>query len=382
MTRRLPDREALRWRTAAQALTGTRSRDVSGVLRAVFALPAQDQQAARLGVRARSDGLVEAAVRSACDVDRSAVRTWAMRGTLHMLSADDVGWVIDLLGPINIAAGRRRRLQLGLDDDLCERALGAIRLALGRGTSLTRGQLVDALAIQGVVIDRTTNAAAHLMAYGAARGLICCGPDRDDGSTYVLLEDWVGKRASLGRDESLAELARRYLCAHEPAELADFATWSGLPNADARRAFHLLRHEVAEVEVAGRSAWLLSREVGDDRSDDAGGVEMPALRLLGGFDAFLLGYRNRDLLLAPTFARRVNAGGGWIHPVLVVDGRVIATWRLVRAHDRVEVLVRPFAQLEPGLDRLLEVDARDVGRFLGRPVSLSIVHESIDQGRP
>jgi Winged helix DNA-binding domain len=350
----------------AQRLTGRRPREVAEVVRAVGGLQAQDTPASRLAVRPRSAGLDEAAVRRACNQDRSVVRTWAMRGTLHLVAAEDAGWLVALLGPVFAAADRRRRLQLGLDDRLCERALEALPAVLAGGP-LSRADLVRGLAAQGVRIDPDGQAPAHLVGYAAMRGLVCRGPDLDgDQASYVLLEDWLAPqdghpgRQVLDPDDALAELARRYLGGHGPAGPDDLAAWSGLPVGRARRAFELVAGELREVEGAGRRLWTVAGAV-TTRSRAAG----PVVRLLGRFDDYLLGWRDRDLVLDPRFARRVQAGG-WVHPALVVDGRVVGTWRAGRAGRRLGITVAPFTgRLPRGTGPALEAEAADLGRFLG-----------------
>ena len=154
-----------------------------------------------------------------------------MRGTLHMVAAEDAGWLVALLGPGFAAGNRRRRLQLGLDDRLCERAMEALPAVLAGGP-LSRGELVQALAAKGVRVDPGGQAPAHLVGYAAMRGLICRGPDLDgDEASYVLLEEWAGPGRALGPDEALAELARRYLAGHGPAAPEDLAAWSGLADS-------------------------------------------------------------------------------------------------------------------------------------------------------
>ena len=361
---RLGDDRLRRLRMRAQRLTGGRPREVAGVVRAVLGLQAQDTPASRLAVRPRSTGLDEAAVRRACNQDRPVVRTWAMRGTLHLVAAEDAGWLVALLGPVFAAAGRRRRLQLGLDDGLCERALEALPAVLAAGP-LSRDDLVRGLAAEGIKLDPSGQAPAHLVGYAALRGLVCRGPDLDgDQASYVLLEDWVGPGRAVGRaldpDDALAELARRYLAGHGPAGPADLAAWSGLPVGRARRAFELVGHELREVEGGGRRLWT---PAGAGTSRSRAGE--PVVRLLGRFDDYLLGWRDRDLVLDPRFARQIQAGG-WIHPALVVDGRVAGTWRARRAGGRLDVTAAPFSgRLPRGTRPALEAEAADLGRFLG-----------------
>jgi hypothetical protein len=372
MTRpaRLSDDRLRQLRMRAQRLTGRRPREVAEVVRAVGGLQAQDTPASRLALRPRSAGLDEAAVRRACNQDRSVVRTWAMRGTLHLVAAEDAGWLVALLGPVFAAADRRRRVQLGLDDGLCERALEALPAVLAGGP-LSRADLVSGLAAQGVRIDPGGQAPAHLVGYAAMRGLVCRGPDLDgDQASYVLLEDWLGARThrALDPDEALAELARRYLGGHGPAGPEDLAAWSGLPVGRARRAFELVAGELREVEGAGRRLWAPAGAPAA-QSRAAG----PVVRLVGRFDDYLLGWRDRDLVLDARFARRIQAGGGWIHPAVVVDGRVAGTWRARRAGGRLDITVAPFSgRLPRGTRPALEAEVDDLGRFLAVETRLDV----------
>jgi Winged helix DNA-binding domain len=375
MPRSLSEEQLRLLRLRAQRLSGERPRDVHEVVRAMGGIQAQDTPASRLAVRPRGAGLDAAAVRAACNRERSVVRTWAMRGTLHMVTAEDVRWLVALLGPGSAAANRRRRLQLGLDDDRCARGLRAIGKVLGAHGPLPRGELVSRLAAEGVELDPRSQAPAHLVAFAAMQGLVCRGPDLDgDEPTYVLLDDWVGDRRPLPDPEAaLAELTRRYLGAHGPAAPPDLAAWAGIAAGRARRGFELLAGELVEVAAAGAPAWTLGR-ARVPRPGRGG----PCVRLLFRFDDYLLGWRGRDLVLSPRFARRIQAGGGWIHPAVLVDGRVVGTWRLAaRAGDRLTVAVEPFEPLDGALPGL-EAEAADLGRFLGAAATLSVA----DPGEP
>jgi hypothetical protein len=353
----------------AQLLTGRRPRRVQEVVQALGGLQAQDTPASRLALRPRSTGLDEAAVRRACNQDRSVVRTWAMRGTLHLVAAEDAGWLVALLGPVFTAAGRRRRLQLGLDDGVCRRALAALPAVLAGGP-LSRAELVRRLALEGVRVDPRGQAPAHLVGYAALQGLICRGPDLDgDEASYVLLEDWVGSGPARDPEDALAELARRYLGGHGPAAPEDLAAWSGLPAGRARRAFELVAGELREVELAGRRLWAPAGASATRARPRSG---RPVVRLLGRFDDYLLGWRGRDLILDPRFARRIQAGGGWIHPAVVVDGRVAGSWRARRAAGRLDLTVAPFGRLPAGTRPALAAEAADLGRFLGVEATLGV----------
>jgi hypothetical protein len=243
-----------------------------------------------------------------------------------------------------------------LDDETCARALRAIRASLAGGGSRTRAELLADLAGRGVRIDSSGQAPAHLLVYAALRGLICRAAEREDEEpAYALLDEWAGPQRPLAPEAALTELTRRYVQGHGPATPEDLAQWAGFGLAAARRGFGLVAGELVEVETPAGPAWMPR------------GAEPapPAVRLLPAFDAYLLGYRDRDLLLPRRFARRIQAGGGWIHATLVVAGLVAGTWRLRRrgAHV-VGVDVEPFETLPEAAAPGLETEVADVLRFL------------------
>lgn len=299
-------------------------------------MQAQDTRACRLSVRARTTGL------TASDVDAAVaggevVRTWAMRGTLHMLTAQDVGWIVALLGPRFAKGMRGRRHRLGLDDDTCARAVAALRSTLTGSTPLTRAELMAEIGF-----ELGGQAPAHLLAYAAMTSVIRRGPEAaKDEPTYVLL----GEHEPVERP--VAELARRYLTGYAPASADDFAAWSGLPLGASRAAFAELGEQFEPV--------------GENRYAPTGfePVTEEVVRLLGHFDAYLLGYRGRADAVDPAYDKRINTGGGFVMPALLVDGRVLGTWRRGGT-----VEIEPFEGLPDGVADAVRAEIADVTRFL------------------
>jgi len=349
------DEERIRsLRMWAQRLTAPIGNSVTDVVRHMVGLQAQDTRMTRLLVRPRAWGVDAAAVDRACQ-DASVVRTWAMRGTLHMVAAGDLRWLVDLLGPTFVARSRPRRRQLGLPDALCEDATGAMVEVLA-GKQLPRLALVEEVRARGIPVP-DGQAHAHLVAFAAMRGVLCRGPDRGDEPTYTLVNEWVTAARTLGPDESLAELAHRYLTSHGPAGVEDFASWSGLPVGQARSAIELVAGEFEETSTVAGKAWLLP--------DQPREPPPRAALLLGHFDPYVLDYRRREFALDPAFANRVQAGGGFIQPTVVVNGRVAGTWRQRRERGRLAIDIEPFRPLDPAVVPHLEQEAADIGRFFG-----------------
>lgn len=341
---------------ARQGLADRPCRSAAEAARLTTALQAQDNVASRLGVRARAAALTEGDVQRAIETDRTIVRTWLMRATIHLVDARDLRWLVRLIGPAIARKYRTRWRQIGLTDELLDRSVQLLPELLADGP-LNRHEIRSGLAARGVGIDSPDpQAHTHAIVHASTTGLICRGPDRGRHSTFVLTDDWVSDAPAGPRgDEALAELARRYFAAFSPATAADFGTWSGLPSG---RAVALIRDELTETDVDGRPGFRLGEVA------PAGGV-----RLLPAFDNYVLGYRDRTAILHPDRHPAVYQGG-MIRPVVVLDGRGIGTWALDRAKGR--LVITPFERLSASVRRQVEAEAGDVGRFLDRELDLDL----------
>ena len=371
MTISLSDDHVLLLRLRAQRLTPQPTdpaADVAHVVKELCGIQAQDSRAAALAVRVRSAGLVAADVEHARTQQRSIIRTWGPRGTLHLLATEDLGWLLPLLGPVFIAGDRRRRAELGLDEDTCARGIGIIRSVLATHGPLTRDELVEQLASHGLRLEG--QARPHLLYRAALEGIICLGPDHGAEPTYVLLSDWVNLGPALSQEAAHVELTLRYLKAYGPATPEDQATWSGMPISKTRAAWQLIADQLIEVLVADRSAWMLKTHAA---WLDEPLAHTPIVRLLPSFDSYLLGYQKRELVVPPQYAKRINAGGGMLHPTLLVDGRAMGTWKSKRQKNHLEVFVEPFNRLAPEVHSGLEAEVTDLSRFLGVKTTLHVI---------
>ncbi len=355
--------------TAQRLLPTTAKRPASPtqVVRDVFGLQAQDLPAALLSIRARSEGLTAAGVEQARQVDRSLVWTWCMRGTLHLVSAEDARWLIPLLGPTMIAADQRRFRQLGWDGARAVRGLRLLQDALVESGGLTRPEIIRLLQVNGLPSEG--QAPIHLIARAAFESILCLGADRGNKPTYVSFESWLGAPQSLPRQEALAKLVQRYLTAYSPARPEDLASWSGLKLSDARQAWQLIADQLIQVEAAGQTSWLLKTQL--PWLDEAFDAD-PVVNLLPRFDTYLLGYADRKLVVDPAYARRIHPGGGMISPVLLVDGQAIGTWKTRRRKANLEVVVTPFIRLAGTLSGRIEAEVADLGQFLAEETAFVV----------
>jgi hypothetical protein len=300
---------------------------------------------------------------SAADVDRartderSLLRAWAMRGTVHLLATEDVPWLLPLFEPAVADNSGRRLVELGIDGQTRARGLREIERSLERDEALTRTELAGRLERRGISLDPATR--MHMFRLATALNLVCAGPDAGGQTCLVLAREWLGERPPHDRDAALVELARRYLRAFGPATEADFAGWSGLGLRDVRSGLARLGGEIAEVRIGGERGWRLERA--------ARRAPRGVVRLLPAWDTYLMGYRDRDFLAPPSHWRRIAPGGGILHPTIVLDGVAIGTWRVRRGGAQLSVEVQPFADLDTTTTRAIEAEVADLGRFEDKP---------------
>jgi hypothetical protein len=341
-----------RARAAAQLLHRPRRLAAEEVVGRLLAVQAQDLRAARLALRARTPALTTADVDAALTDERSMVVAWLMRGTLHLVGRDDYPWLLGLTAPTRLSTNRRRLAQEGVAPDDAERAVRIVERALADAGPLTRRELAERLAAKGIRTEG--QATPHLLMLAALRGVTVLGPLRDDGGhAFALTHDWLGatppaQLAGAERDAALAELARRYLGAHGPAAPADLAAWSGLALRDARAGLKAIASELAER--------------GDDLLELAAREPAPDAippRLLGAFDPYLLGWKDRAFAVPARHAKRVHPGGGMLRATAIVDGLAVGTWSAAKGRVELEI----FGRVAAAQRAALAADGGDVERF-------------------
>lgn len=369
MTTPLTDAAIRRQRRHAQRLGG--DGDVVPTVEAVCGLQAQDRTAALLGVRARCAGATAVDVERALYEDRSLVRTWAMRGTLHLLSVDDYPWLRSLLGPHFATRGSEpaRLVEMGLDPDAVERAVETLGDVVESSGPLTLAELTDRLADRGV--DLSGQGPFFLVRRAALRGVVCEVEPIGGKNAYDRVDAWLPSVApasaerldAAAREAAVTRLARRYLDAHGPATLEDFVAWSGLTKTDSRPAWDALAVADDVVELAVDGTTMLGFEAARDAVAEAGD-EPVGVTLLPAYDHYLLGYTPENRPIPEPHRAQVWPGGGVIRPTVVVDGTVVGTWRLDRTRATPVVAVTPFESLDEDTRAGVEAEAADVGRFL------------------
>jgi hypothetical protein len=359
----VPDLARLRLRN--QRLVGAPAESPADAVRWMLAMQAQDYAGALWSVGVRSPGSGIADVTAALDEGR-IVRSWPMRGTLHLTAAEDLPWMLELIGPRMLATIAPRRRQLGISDDTIAAAADTVRAELEGGRAATRPELFEALERTG----EATGAQRGINLLGALCQcrVLCLGPRRGAQHTFVLFDEWLPTTPPREREESLRELALRYFRSHGPATAKDLAWWTGLLVTDVRAAIESAREGLEELEVDGGPYYQAADAPAAGGPDDGEAVTLA----LPGFDEMLLGYRERAASLEPVWAERVAPGkNGLFLPTIVDDGRVLGTWRRTRRGRETVVETTEFAALQDGVRARFLAALQAYGRFVGEPVRVA-----------
>ena len=332
-------------RLTAQLLAGKPARDPVAVAERLVAVQGQDARGTRLAIRSRTTGLSVADVDRALSEERTLLITWLNRGTLHLVRSEDYPWLHALTAPGRFTGNARRLAQEGVPPGAAGRALRVIEHSLAEEGPLTRQQLGERIAATGVRTEG--QALVHLLGLASLHGLAVRGPMIGGQHAYALVHDWLGEQPRVDRELALAELARRYLLGHGPADERDLARWSGLPLRDVRAGLRAIAPRLTErqdglLDLAGRRA----------------PAALPPPRLLGAFDPLLLGWCSREAILGTH--QSVITVNGIFRPFALVRGHAIATWTMPDG----EVVLEPFDHLTREDRDALALDAHDVVRYL------------------
>jgi hypothetical protein len=330
------------------------------VARQVCGLHAQVMSSADLQLRARVRGHEPEDLARALWEERSVVKTWLMRGTLHIVPAADLALYAGALDNRGEYAGAWLRA-FGVSAKQMERLIDAIGATLD-GECLTREELISRLQprVGASVATRLRSGWGEFLKPAARRGLLCFGPSRGQNVTFVRPDQWARAKPPLALDESRTELLRRFLAAFGPATRQDFQHWLGSART-VRAAWDALGDDVIEIES---KRFVLAEDAGFARRRPAG------VRLLPGFDPYVL-FPRSDRPVPATHLDAVYRKQGWISATVVERGRVVGTWTSTKRGAIVRIDVDAFEPLAQTTRAAVAREARSVARHLGGDAELA-----------
>ena len=355
------------FRLARHHLTGgperaaPRKPSIVDVCRDVGGIQAQVMSAAELSLWTRRRQTSRADVKAALWTTRALVKTTSMRRTLHLLPSRDFQMYISAMRDWSMSQTQNLLARIGASPKHVDTMIAVVMDALADGPKTQQDLLARATVKAGKGMRKWLKYAWSAMRPAILEGLIVYGEPRGAEATFVRVDQWLPKQKTFGAADAQRELATRFLSAFGPATHRDFSKWSGLPTSVTRPLFDELGSSLERVSVDGEASFILRRDLAELAAStlDASPTLLPA------FDTFLLAHSTKDHLVEPRFYKRVYRNQGWLSPVVLASGRIVAVWFLEERAKSFTVDVQPFGTLDAKARRGLAQEAEALGAFLG-----------------
>ncbi len=364
------------WRLSQHGLSPRlNARDFVQAVTRTGGIQAQVMSAAELAVCTRVEGLCPQDVRSALWQDRTLIKTWAMRGTLHLLSAKELPLYVAARDWHCTPAWSNYFAEFGLTTQAQQESfLSAIPDVLEQGP-MTRQQLADAVAkqtrisqVRDFILSESWGSPLKPSAY---RGDLCFGPGQGQQVMFVNPRAWIGSWPSVEPEQAMKEIVRRYLQAFGPATPEDFARWlGGGGRTAAKKLFRLMAEELEEVEVDGWRAFALRATFKAMQRIEAADT----IHLLPLFDAYTIGMpRDLEPLLSQVNKSQVFRPQGWISAVVLVNGSIQGVWQYTARRAQILVKVKLFCSPTAAIREGIEAEVKRLSDFFQMKVLLEEV---------
>lgn len=327
-------------------------------------------------------------VDSALWKDHSLVRAWGMRGTMFLLPSDEL--------PVFVRGSGRRALYFlnwairhaGSKQDV-DKLLDHVaeilkeprtRTELAQMLTESHGYKMKSKAAGGwgdkrkvahVKVGAISLSMGFLVRIIGVRDLVCSGPSKGTEASYVRADKWIRNLKDTSREKGERELFAKYLRAHGPATINDFAIWNGLYMKDAKEIWSRESENMVEVDIEGSKASILKSDLPELENAE---VEGPAVRLVPYFDSFLLGHKSHLNIVDEKNRKKIYRNQGWVSPTVLVDGRAQGVWSHIQKKNDLEVKIEPFSRLSSEISERVKEEASDLGRFLGCENVKIVIH--------
>lgn len=339
-----------------QRVSGPKLNSAEEVVKWMGAMQAQDFNMSQWAVGVRMSNALESTVHSAIN-NGEIIRTHALRPTWHLVSPEDIYWMLEISAPHIKTAMRSRDKELGLNERIFRKSNEALVKILSGNRHLTRAELISELQITGIPVN--SDNASHLLVRAEVEKVICSGKLKGNKQTYALLPERVKNPTVLKRDEALAELAQRYFTSHGPATLEDFNWWSGLYVSETRQALEMVKSKFLSETIGDKTYWFT-----DVNSDFR--VKHNEVYLLPAFDEFIISYKDRSAALTFNDHKKAVSNNGVFRPIIVQNGSVIGIWKRTINKDKVALDTRFFDSPNKATKNRIEELFSSYGDFIGR----------------
>ena len=344
-------------RLHSQQITNTELSSPQAIVAWMGAMQAQDYQMSLWAVGCRLPQSTMQTIQKAFD-DGAILRTHVMRPTWHLVSADDIYWMLELTAPRIKAVTRIRDSTLGIQESHYVNTNALLKDSLSGGKQLTTDELK--MIFEKEKIDTKENRFYHYMMKAELDAIVCSGAIKNKKQTYALLSDRVPKPQRFSRDESLAKLAERYFKSHGPATLKDFVWWSGLSVSDARKGLERVTDNFKSEKIESETYWFDS-SIADILTEESSVYVLPA------FDEYIISYKKRNAIISAENQKMAFSSNGIFRPLIVIDGQVTGIWK--RTTKKNSVVIEPTFFYSKAISHsIIEKAIQAYGKYLDKPI--------------
>ena len=336
-------------------LRDTNFRTAKEIVSSMTAMQAQDFNMSLWAVGMRMQQATEKSVLKAFN-DGEILRTHVLRPTWHLVSADDITWMLTLTAPQIKTITHNRDVSLGIEETIYSKTNDLFIKVLEGGNHLTADELKIIFANANIKTD--DNWFYHFTMRAELDGIICSGAVKNKKQSYALLSERVTIKKQYTKEEALAALALGYFTSHGPACLKDFVWWSGLSVGNARKGIESVKENFQSVTVDGEMYWFKEIDVNKR-------MNTPSIQFTPAFDEIIISYRNRKAVLLHENQSKAFSSNGIFRPVVIINGHGHGIWKRTIKKDSVVIEPQLFTPLEKSMESLFISSAEEYGTFLG-----------------
>jgi winged helix DNA-binding protein len=342
-------------RLNSQQIAGSKLSTANEIVSWMGAMQAQDFNMAKWAIGIRSKNLTEQSIDAAID-SGEIIRTHVLRPTWHIISAQDIYWMIELTGPRILSSMKGRNKQLELSPSVFKKANKIIEQALTGHKNLTRKELINKL--NKAKIETDDNRGSHILINAELEKIICSGKMKAKQITYALLNERVEKPKPIKKDEALFKLASKYFQSHFPATLTDFCWWSGLSITDAKQALESIKENFIAEKINGQDYWISNSFFDAKKMKES-------VFLLPAFDEFLISYKDRSAAIILEHQSKAFSSNGIFWPTILMNGKVEGLWKREIKKDKI-IVESYFFDNDRVAEHLLKDATKKFGNFLNK----------------
>lgn len=336
--------DILKIRLYNQLLSGNRMKEAHEIVSHMGAMQSQAFDMARWAIGVRLSGSTDRDIANAIN-SGTVIRTHILRPTWHFVAAEDIHWMFDLssprIRPVYLSYYKMNRIE----ESHIRKTNRIIEKALIDHNHLTKTEITEVLQAEG--IDTDPYIISQILSRAEIDGIICNGRIKEKKQTFALLHEWAPKTNTLSKEEALEKLARKFFTSHAPATLQDFIWWSGLLASDCKKALELIKDNFISEEFNGKTFRMKNDLTLPPESKDS------AL-LLPQFDELVVSYKDRSEMIEDEHYGKVMTKNGLFSPTVMLNGKIIGSWRKVMNKKKPEVEISFFEKTPKKTEELFK----------------------------